>query len=247
MRRTYNDKAMVYESGSLIGVNLGYDYCAEHEWGIKGLQRDFGIPNLTRRTAGADSRTVTKHPRLAHIWEGDNSYLFTVSAWVRDDEIKVPSDLGGFGDEEWGAAWDGGSWGIWTTDASVTTELYEAIGRKDLMMFLSGTDNPFGGSGLALVIRSRMPQEWMDEARKADLDHLDLWDAFDSTGIEKILEKAGCRYYALRPVWENREKGELRFWLNPQEQQRNNYGWYTLQDLVNWAEGEGPIPVKEDK
>lgn len=37
------------EGGDFIGINLGADYCSEHEWGIGDLQRDFGIRTESRR------------------------------------------------------------------------------------------------------------------------------------------------------------------------------------------------------
>ena len=36
-------------------------------------------------------------------------------------------------------------------------------------------------------------------------------------------------------------KYEVVFWLNPQEQQIYDANWYTVEQLDQWAKGEGPV------
>ena len=43
-----------------IGISLGFDFCAEHEWGYDDLKMNFGIPELTKKTLGIKSRNITK-------------------------------------------------------------------------------------------------------------------------------------------------------------------------------------------
>lgn len=45
MRRANNGELWLDDNGKLIGVNLGADYCAEHEWGIDRLKDSLGIGN----------------------------------------------------------------------------------------------------------------------------------------------------------------------------------------------------------
>lgn len=71
MRRA-NDNGFLFEGDVLVGVNLGADYCAEHEWGIKNLCRDFGIGPVRGRKVepfsdplkegkvGIEARTITR-------------------------------------------------------------------------------------------------------------------------------------------------------------------------------------------
>ena len=59
MRLAYNDFGFINIEGVFVGISLGYDFTAEHEWGIKGITRELGIPKLTRRTMGIKSRTCT--------------------------------------------------------------------------------------------------------------------------------------------------------------------------------------------
>ena len=59
MRRTYNSQFIFNEDGTFVGLNLGADYCAEHEWGIRDLEDTFGI---NRNLVGIKSRTIQKLP-----------------------------------------------------------------------------------------------------------------------------------------------------------------------------------------
>ena len=43
MRKGYDQQVWVGENNQFIGFGLGADFCAEHEWGIRGLKRCFGI------------------------------------------------------------------------------------------------------------------------------------------------------------------------------------------------------------
>jgi len=61
----------------------------------------------------------------------------------------------------------------------------------------------------------------------------------NKNGIEK-------RKITKIPVPFSEYSRELRFlsfyWLNPMEQKIHNYGWFTVEDLLLWAENKGPIP-----
>ena len=37
------------------------------------------------------------------------------------------------------------------------------------------------------------------------------------------------------------DTGNLRFFLNPREQNRYNHGWFSLEELKAWAGDTGPI------
>jgi hypothetical protein len=45
MRLCGGDVEFLMDGEILTGVYLPADYCAEHEWGIKGLHESFGILN----------------------------------------------------------------------------------------------------------------------------------------------------------------------------------------------------------
>lgn len=46
MRKAYSNVFFITEGEKkFIGVSLGYDYCAEHEWGIKGIRNGLCMPS----------------------------------------------------------------------------------------------------------------------------------------------------------------------------------------------------------
>jgi hypothetical protein len=80
MRRGYNSELIKDDNGKLIGVNLGADYCAEHEWGIDSIKNAFGVNvdsnekpfaswwkalfKKEKEAFGLQKRTITKSPEI---------------------------------------------------------------------------------------------------------------------------------------------------------------------------------------
>lgn len=256
MRRTFTGQQIVSANdGRFVGICLGYDFCAEHEWGIAGLKRAFGIPErATREKHGADARTATVCPPSNDLWfvrRGGFRYLMYwhhYEPWTpaRRSTVDLNGVLQAYRDDnELVAAWDEKSFGLRMPVAGgeqKLTKLYQAIQDKDLMIFL-GAPEPFGGRGLVLCIRSRVDAEILEAMGEADLDYIALREAAEATGIAARLDKAGKRYFALSPRWANEEKTDVVFWLNPMEQQRNNFGWFTVADLDDWIADRGKIPM----
>lgn len=61
MRASYFGQGIIRaESGEFVGFCLGYDHCAEHEWGIDGIIHSFGIPRYNRKLFGIPKRIITK-------------------------------------------------------------------------------------------------------------------------------------------------------------------------------------------
>lgn len=63
MRRAYNSSTWRDDSNNVIALNLGSDYCAEHEWGIKPLQDRLGIRRFPE--IETYSRVITDKDRVA--------------------------------------------------------------------------------------------------------------------------------------------------------------------------------------
>jgi hypothetical protein len=41
--------------------------------------------------------------------------------------------------------------------------------------------------------------------------------------------------------------GEVRFWLNPVDQNSYAVGWFTIDELVQWAHDMGPVLIADDE
>jgi len=173
-------------------------------------------------------------------------------------------------DLEWSSAWTSGpgspDFGLRFRKGadSVLFELKEALEREDVSLWTNA--GGFGGrGGLVLAITSKIPEAVNDTMVEADLDALRLAKAADKTKIKIKLDKASAhsinegaraydakfRYFALSPSWIDapgkESKHPVMFWLNPMNQQENNYGWFTVEELEQWIKGEGPIPKERGR
>lgn len=266
MRRSNQPEIVLTEAGVVLGVNLGYDFTAEHEWGIRQLKRDFGITDDIA-AFGLIRRKITQRPSTLH-WvsykkDGDKyeGFLFRPYFWdddtpdsfmSRNSEVRVYKPLKprvGEKIETLGAAWSESDFAVVSNDPATTAQLKEIFDQFDglnVVIMLSGRSTPFANSGLVIGIADRLPQDFLDAWFAFDKEQYEIKQEFLATGIEETLKQAKKRYYALSPR-RDEKSGELRYWLNPCEQDVNNYGWFTLEDLKLWAVDEGPIPMKKSK
>ena len=269
MRRGNKPEIIVF-SEQILGVNLSSDYCAEHEWGIKQIKREFGIPDdisvygMPRRKITITPETVNwvsydkreeidGKKQMVH-YEGfvyrpwyyeqtpsqaaaNNSELTIYRPWKRIiGDAPTPS---------LGSAWSEGDFGVVSYDAETQKalkEIFENFATQNIVIMFAGTDTPFENPGLVIAIADRIPYDYVLAWYNADKDWHKVRKEVEAMGIEDLLKKAGRRYFALSP--RRQEDGSIKFWLNPMEQDKNNFGWYTLEDLKLWALDEGPIPIK---
>lgn len=266
--------------GKLIGVNLGADYCAEHEWGIGALKGLFGIDGATPRSsrekpkftkpAGLPRRMISKHDCVRFYQHGKKAVLLGMSAWRLEqfDEAiakhgkakalkdNLPQDLTPWQGVEFRTAWSDDDFGIYGEGEHVEhmAELAKAFLTNNIALWIGGVQfPPFENGGLVIAIADRAPAEGMKLLEEGDLDQERLAAASAKTGIIERLKKAGKGYFACSPKWFDGFKpmGEVKktahpviYWLNPMEQDENNFGWFTVEDLDQWIQGTGPIPKK---
>jgi hypothetical protein len=120
MRKASQDNGILVEDGKFIGIALGYDYCAEHEWGIKDLKRICGIPEANKKTMGVKNRTITKVPPIVFKEEivkrgtkrkqkGKYAILYTGISWrsQEENEQHVPHGFENYVEDlTWNAKWN---------------------------------------------------------------------------------------------------------------------------------------------
>jgi len=241
-------KWLIDDNGALLGINLGFDYAAEHEWGIRGIAHVFGLDS---EACGIDKTRIRKLPRgmetgesmirvtvpaKPHAYEG----LFLVEGRYCKDAVEYLKDWRGQWTKSDGSllcAWGRFGFGFFDSSAegkSRADEMYEAFKALDISI-----EN--NGRHFALRILSRISEKEKAELLSRDLDAKALKQAALDTGIEAELLKAGRRWFALNPAWTDSKKTSLRFFLNPCEQHLHNYGWFSLEDLQLWVQGKGPI------
>jgi hypothetical protein len=232
-------------TAKLLAVNLGADYCAEHEWGIKKLKEMFGISDKIS-DYGLKRRKVSKLPKN-FCWISDASRGgFVVSNWFArvPADFLVDSELAGKGLRTAWSESDFGAIADTPEEIEKLQEIYKAFEKKNIIVCFSKTLLPaFENPGLCLVIADRLDKSILDEWKKADKEAHQLRKDVEKTGVEKLLKEKGCQYFALSP--QRQEDGSIQYWLNPYDQDRNNFGWYRLEDLQDWAEGKGKIPMSK--
>lgn len=96
MRRAYQDYGFIIENEKFLGVSLGFDFCAEHEWGTDDMKRVLQIPELSRKTAGIKSRTISvKKPENIFFYKEDGlfTWLYMGKKWPWDEvaEDRMPT------------------------------------------------------------------------------------------------------------------------------------------------------------
>lgn len=91
MRKAYKDFGIIEENGVFYGISLGWDFCAEHEWGIKDLKILLGI-NDTK--LGVDGRAITKNDEVIFVKDKKQALLRT-KPWGYKDGDKLNDLLSG--------------------------------------------------------------------------------------------------------------------------------------------------------
>jgi hypothetical protein len=63
--------------------------------------------------------------------------------------------------------------------------------------------------------------------------------------VKTTLQDQQKEWYSLeRWQWMD---GNIRFWLNPVEQDIYQAGWYTIDDLIAWSHDFGPVLIEEEE
>jgi hypothetical protein len=264
--RKGHEPKIISENGQDIGICLSADYCAEHEWGINHLKDSLGIPKQDDtfyrtpqrlRSVGLERRKNTKYFKNLLVLEERAKdslvlgYGSSFRSWTDEKKEYVPYDLKRVfpGSEPLVAAWDESGFFIGssgkTPDAERTKvtmkNIHQAIKDNNIILFMGG-GGVFENPGLCIIIADKLPQKQAEEFKQGDEERLKLEDEALATGIYDKLKEAKKNFYALSP---SRSKdGSLIFWLNPQEQHLNNCGWYLLEDLEDWINGKGRIPIR---
>jgi len=258
MRRTdYSE--FIADGEGIYGIGLGSSFSVEHETGIGGLRRKFGVD---RNRLGIKGRMITRIPRgllfetlqhgtgllsLLRIRSKTTSSLLVYSPYIEGDQIppNLIEELNIPHNRVIVCAWENrtydGDFGIHVRGkyGEDLERIFSAFNRYDIV--LSGARIFDVKPGFAIVIASRVPEEIAKIWYEQDVDRMRLREAAEATGIEEYLREAGMTWIALLPRWRDNEKREVVFYLNPFHQDIYNSGLYTVEELKSWAEGKGPV------
>ena len=161
MRKASQDYGLIVDDNKFIGIALGYDHTAEHEWGIEDLRTLCGIPTASKKNMGVKSRAITKVLPLIFQEKTEKKRKFAILYTGKnyntqeENEKYLPHDLKNYsGDLLWNekwykehpcttrsdrdkiiTAWDGGSFGVAVMgdkEVEYLKELKEQIEKKNL-------------------------------------------------------------------------------------------------------------------
>lgn len=255
--RTGHKGHFISDNG-MIGVNLGYDSCAEHEWGIKDLRRIlgckddvFGIEKRRIGTIKPENICVRYHNGLvkALIVSWTLSYGPNYADGYLDRPLRLSSTA-----KTPTFAWDGDSFGIHVQnekDMKDLTRIYDRMMAGDVAVWLGG-GGFFQNAGLVLCVISTLPRVRLEEMYAADEDNFKLKQTSESMHIHEKIRAADFEYFALSPRWSKGCKKSTNYpvvyWLNPQRQNIYHAGLFSIEELEQWFDGKGPvIKSKQDQ
>ena len=273
MRKSFNCEWLKNSDGTLVGINLGSDHCAEHEQDVPTLKSLLGVNDSPKSSVlGIERRRITQLnlDQMTFLDSKNKKTGFSALVFGRDlNRPKTKTDLpegikpyrGKKEPTPLSCAWSERDFGVYTDTPDgrdYLRILVAAIQNKEVAIWTGGSV-PFSSGGLCIAIIAKASEENKEVMRSCDEDVQNVEKAREELEAEVqlsvTLKEAGKNYMALSPFWSTKIKstsrGELTtkhkliFWLNPWDQKRNNHGYYTVEELLEWANNRGPIPIVE--
>jgi hypothetical protein len=277
MRRSTNKFGVIELDGKIAGVALGYDFCAEHEGGIRWRDA-FGIPeHPTRKLCGIACRVTTRntlHVEFITRKNGEVALLATPSLYGRTVEDVVKWQLSTVARD-----YSAPKVPVEIKKGQRKPDFDAGYPLKDVRCAWSDSD------GFLIIGQTDRGKQAVKVVYDA-LNRLELAvgygvsdNPFDRGGINLVdikylpqdsmdrLRQGDLDWLALQEAVDatgikarlaKAGRGfyalapkfvgdELKLFLNPQDQKNNNFGWYTVKELDQWIKGDGPIPKANTK
>lgn len=217
MRRAYNDNEAIQEEGKIWGVNLGYDFCAEHEWGVVGIKQQLGLKELSKKCLGIQNKLIRNKDGISHgvidFWLRKGSVLSSekkrgytpkkafyfetsgIASWSSNREDVLRKGRVGListydieeGRKDLWSEWDKSEFRLVTTNEDLYNALVDALEAGELTFGLSSNKNPFSNSGLLLIDARAFSEELKSQMEQDELDYMDLQKRSDK--IKKKLDR----------------------------------------------------------
>lgn len=246
------ESPLILSSKQIMGINLGFDFCTEHECGIANIRRAFRIDGKELGFEGKRNTSVPENLVIRHYAE--SSVMVFENFWNGIDkqiESILKHDLYFLNKEsELASAWDEKSFGVHVRKqyAETLDSLFDSFKTKNGIIMLSGNSSPFANSGLILADYRRIPVDVKQDFWRKDKSYREEQAMFrkleEESGVYAVLKKAGKAFFSLH-IKRLDDKGSPKWLLNPQKQHSYNFGWFTTEDLLQWAQDKGPVLKKK--
>ncbi len=263
MRKAYSDTELVEEDGKIIGIALGYDYCAEHEWGIKGIVQKLGIKGLSNKTLGYKSRINNQVPKslvfgtsivngkkikaALIMWSLDYDEKYTKFDWKmlpRDLEGNNRTTLSKDDKSSVIAAWGEGDFGIVVEgekNVEFLEKLYKAFQNKNVLVGTFKKLKAFCNPSLTFLIKDLLPAGVEEEMVVQDKKSFELQKIIKKLNLEERLRKADKfnsddydGIICASPSWNNKKDRNTKHPVAVWINADKNYGWYTVEEVESF-------------
>lgn len=222
MRRAYSDFSIIKDGDTFYGISLGYDFCAEHEWGIEDMRRNLGIGKDSKNLSlidklkeklrigknpdnlGLANRLVTKGETVIFKKNKNNALLTSCLPYGKNAqeatlEDLIPHDLSRSNlNKELSTAWDGKQFCIIVSgeqNIANLEDLYNQFQKNNVAITRINSDLPaFSNASLCILVADRIPQESLDDMYMVDKSAKDLVDYEEKIGLTKLKEKTRNGY-----------------------------------------------------
>jgi hypothetical protein len=217
MRRAYNNVDFIEDDkNAFIGISLGYDFCAEHEWGIKGIKYGLKMSDeLNPKNFGLTFRTINRFDEEKFVFFKHEKkiknkvYYFAClifHSYIQEyNQDNLPHDLKDYLEimipNKWDkdgkkiiTAWDEKGFAIIVRDENNVKhleELFQSFKTKDICIGLFG-GGVFQNAHLTIAIKSRMPKEINEHLKKHDLESYEILKI--KAKWEEKVKKSGKSY-----------------------------------------------------
>jgi hypothetical protein len=152
MRQGRDNGFLFNDDNKIIAINLGADYCAEHEWGIKGLHYKFGFGEPSKM--GLQRRQVTKNPVVMWLDKvpfkhyakktptNFSGFIFSDYHRHDNDAVSMLTRQAHPGDKELITLWDENSFAALSSSAEGIAnlkEIHAAFDKPDIAIWRGGS------------------------------------------------------------------------------------------------------------
>ena len=271
MKRGENKCGLLLQGNSILGISLGFDFAAEHEWGIKKLKNKLGIPEeiKTWKDYLIKKNVYARH----HFEEKDKTNWSFITSL--DASKGVPRRVYEYihsmpNDDFINCWWDGDdfliifNWNVGNTQEDLLDQLYNLFKNKRMMVAVGSIyeyldKESFEIGGLVFVDSKKVPNKVLTQVDREIKAKENLHKNVDKSGIvDRVKAKqkewreqypnsmdTPWDYFALSPKETTDENTayDFVFWLNPRHQQDLMFGWVTVEDLEDWINEKGRIIV----
>lgn len=267
MESTFDKEFLRNEAGLVIGISTGYDYVGQHYGDLPSMRAELGIqlPEYPSGVDDFLVKTTPDHLVFGHFKatvpgskkKYPAAYLGLVDAartgaspeerfakalasqkiWfypAKPDEADSTKDAHSIV-----AFWDQSQFAIAVRGPEAIAFLERlhtamkngnvAVGLPRLLAFLR--------SGVSFIIASELtPDERRTVSQKFSEDRV-LQEAGKASGLAARLAAAGIRVHALAPRWRNPQQSEVKFYINPIQQDRHNSGNFSISEIDDFIAG----------